>query len=204
MTVNRWNRSPGAIRRPASIYAASDFFEPLTSNSVIPPGFGGRFYFPTALGVIALQVVPDPQADGAAMTEDASETATMSTSQDETMTLTLKSLSDSRKWQYCELVFNYSDDRLRYLQHSPSGPVPDSTGGTTWTSTPWQQTYGAESVDKNGPQWWSMDDVGVMGSRTGDRGGVSMVFGATLPPPAPCGLRPAEYEVFNTAKTQYN
>lgn len=42
-------------------YAASDLFEPLTSNSVIAPGFGGRFYFPTALGVIALQVMPTPE-----------------------------------------------------------------------------------------------------------------------------------------------
>ncbi|NJN82880.1 MAG: hypothetical protein HC802_11775 [Caldilineaceae bacterium] len=41
-------------------YAASDLFEPLTSNSVIAPGFGGRFYFPTAEGVIALQVMPTP------------------------------------------------------------------------------------------------------------------------------------------------
>ncbi|MCB0726506.1 MAG: PQQ-binding-like beta-propeller repeat protein [Ignavibacteriae bacterium] len=40
------------------IIAESDFFEPLTINSLIVPGFGGRFYFPTANGFIILQVVP--------------------------------------------------------------------------------------------------------------------------------------------------
>ena len=30
--------------------AESDFFEPLTINSLTPPGFGGRVYFPTADG----------------------------------------------------------------------------------------------------------------------------------------------------------
>jgi len=32
------------------ILAESDFFEPLTGNSLTPPGFGGRIYFPTAVG----------------------------------------------------------------------------------------------------------------------------------------------------------
>lgn len=38
--------------------AASDFFEPLTINSLIPPGFGGRWYFPMAKGFMVLQVMP--------------------------------------------------------------------------------------------------------------------------------------------------
>ena len=38
--------------------AESDFFEPLTINSLIVPGFGGRFYFPTAIGFLILQVLP--------------------------------------------------------------------------------------------------------------------------------------------------
>lgn len=38
--------------------AESDFFEPLTINSLIPPGFGGRWYFPTAKGFVVLQVMP--------------------------------------------------------------------------------------------------------------------------------------------------
>ena len=42
------------------IIAESDFFEPLTINSLTPPGFGGRVYFPTAVGkgFMVLQVMP--------------------------------------------------------------------------------------------------------------------------------------------------
>ncbi len=44
------------------IIAQSDFFEPLTINSLTPPGFGGRVYFPTAVGkgLYVLQVMPKP------------------------------------------------------------------------------------------------------------------------------------------------
>ncbi len=38
--------------------AESDFFEPLVINSLVTPGFGGRCYFPTHKGFIALQVMP--------------------------------------------------------------------------------------------------------------------------------------------------
>ena len=42
------------------ILAESDFFEPLTINSLTPPGFGGRVYFPSAVGqrFMVLQVRP--------------------------------------------------------------------------------------------------------------------------------------------------
>jgi hypothetical protein len=36
--------------------AESSFFEPLTINSLVAPGFGGRVYFPTVRGFITLQV----------------------------------------------------------------------------------------------------------------------------------------------------
>lgn len=44
------------------ILAESDYFEPLTINSLMPPGFGGRVYFPTAVGkgFYTLQVMPKP------------------------------------------------------------------------------------------------------------------------------------------------
>lgn len=44
------------------LLAASDFFEPLTINSLTPPGYGGRVYFPTAIGkgFYVLQVMPKP------------------------------------------------------------------------------------------------------------------------------------------------
>jgi hypothetical protein len=44
------------------ILAESDFFEPLTINSLTTPGFGGRVYFPTAKDFIALQVLPAPES----------------------------------------------------------------------------------------------------------------------------------------------
>jgi hypothetical protein len=46
------------------IIAESDFFEPLTINSLTPPGFGGRVYFPTSAGkgFYVLQVMPKPAA----------------------------------------------------------------------------------------------------------------------------------------------
>jgi hypothetical protein len=40
------------------ILAASDFFEPLTMNSLTTPGYGGRVYFPTLKGLLILQALP--------------------------------------------------------------------------------------------------------------------------------------------------
>ncbi|WP_168566218.1 hypothetical protein [Crateriforma spongiae] len=40
------------------ILAESDFFEPLTINSLTTPGFGGRVYFPTINDYIMFQVLP--------------------------------------------------------------------------------------------------------------------------------------------------
>jgi hypothetical protein len=42
------------------ILAESDFFEPLTFNSLIVPGYGGRMYYPTNTGFMILQVGPAP------------------------------------------------------------------------------------------------------------------------------------------------
>jgi hypothetical protein len=44
------------------LLAESDYFEPLTVNSLTPPGFGGRVYFPTIEDVITLQVMPANEA----------------------------------------------------------------------------------------------------------------------------------------------
>lgn len=40
------------------VLAESSFFEPLTFNSLVVPGYGGRMYYPTASGFITLQVRP--------------------------------------------------------------------------------------------------------------------------------------------------
>ncbi len=42
------------------LIAASDFFEGLTPGALYTPGFGGRVYFPTGKGFIAMQVMPKP------------------------------------------------------------------------------------------------------------------------------------------------
>jgi hypothetical protein len=46
------------------ILAQSDFFAPLSINGLTPPGFGGRMYFPTAVGkgFYVLQVRPTPSS----------------------------------------------------------------------------------------------------------------------------------------------
>jgi hypothetical protein len=44
------------------LLAESDFFEPLSPNCLITPGYGGRSYFPTAKGFITLQVRPASRA----------------------------------------------------------------------------------------------------------------------------------------------
>jgi hypothetical protein len=48
------------------LLAESDFFEPLSINGLTPPGFGGRIYFPTAVGksFYVLQVMPKLAAAG--------------------------------------------------------------------------------------------------------------------------------------------
>ena len=40
------------------VLAESDFFEPLTINSLVVPGYGGRSYYPTNTGFLTLQVRP--------------------------------------------------------------------------------------------------------------------------------------------------
>jgi hypothetical protein len=40
------------------LLAESDFFEPLTFNSLVVPGYGGRCYYPTNTGYLTIQVRP--------------------------------------------------------------------------------------------------------------------------------------------------
>jgi hypothetical protein len=46
------------------LLAASDFFEPMTFNGLIVPGYGGRVYYTTGKGFIVFQVMPKPAAAG--------------------------------------------------------------------------------------------------------------------------------------------
>lgn len=181
------------------LYAASDYFEPLTTNSIMAPGFGGRFYFPTSNGVIAMQVEPQPTEYGAAMTEDDTQTTTLNSAMSgEPITLTLQTIDNSRNWQYCELVFDYGDAGQDIYSTSPLAPCDLSW----WDNLDLDQLaadFDANGVTKNGPEWWSMDTVGVMASQPVEVGGVEMVYGAVLPAGT---LGTPQYQVFNTAKTQ--
>ena len=129
---------------------------------------------------------------------NAAAQVTMTTGQGKEMTLTLQTLPDSREYQYCELVFNYGDIGNDIYSTSPLAPCSLDW----WDSLDVDalaQEFGALSVFKNGPQWWSMDEVGVMASVPVSVGGINMVFGAHLPPGT---LDTPKYAVFNPAKFQ--
>ena len=116
----------------------------------------------------------------------------------ETVTLSLQTLTDARDYRYCEFVFNYGDNGSDIYSTSPLAEC-----SVEW----WDgldldalaEEFAAESVTKNGPQNWTMDQVGVLASEPVDVAGVDIVFGAHLEP-GTLGTPP--YEVFSPAKTQ--
>ena len=122
----------------------------------------------------------------------------MTTGQGKTMTLTLQTLSNSRGYLYCELVFDYGEKGSDIYSTSPLAEADLQW----WEGLDLEQLAkesGAKSVHKNGPQWWSMDKVGVMASEPVNVAGVDMVFGAHLPPGT---LKIPKYTVFSPAKFQ--
>lgn len=131
-------------------------------------------------------------------TSNDADDVTMSNAQGKTMTLSMRTLPNSRGFLYCELVFNYGDKGNDIYSTSPIGE-PQLDWWDTLDLDALAMAYGAESVYKNGPQWWSMDEVGVMASEAEEVAGVEMVFGAHLPPGT---LAIPKYTVFNPAKFQ--
>ncbi|WP_169972703.1 hypothetical protein [Tautonia rosea] len=125
-------------------------------------------------------------------------TVTMTTGQGKSMTLTMQELPHSRGYQYCELVFNYGQKGSDIYSTSPLARA-DLDWWNTLDLDALAKEFGAESVYKNGPQWWSMDEVGVMASQPVSVAGVEMVFGAHLPPGT---LKIAKYTIFSPAKFQ--
>jgi len=128
----------------------------------------------------------------------AADQISMTTGQGKELTLTMQSLPNSRGYQYCELVFNYGSRGSDIYSTSPVAKA-DLEWWNNLDVDELAKEFGAESVYKNGPQWWSMDEVGVMASGPVDVAGVKMVFGAHLPPGT---LRIPKYTVFSPAKTQ--
>ena len=123
---------------------------------------------------------------------------TMTNGQGQTVTLTMQTLPDSRGFEYCELVFDYGDKGSDIYSTSPLAPCSEEW----WAGLDLDALateFGAQSVTKNGPEWWSMDEVGVLASAPVPVAGVDMVYGANLPPGT---LGAPQYQVFNPAKTQ--
>ena len=140
----------------------------------------------------------DEKPMGAASTETETGQVTMTTGEGKAMTLTMQTLSNSRGYRYCELVFNYGAKGNDIYSTSPSAEA----NLDWWDNLDLEalaKEFGAASVFKNGPQWWSMDEVGVMASEPVEVAGVRMVFGAHLPPGT---MQIPKYTVFNPAKTQ--
>lgn len=136
---------------------------------------------------------------GVASPAYSSKGVTVTTSNGKQMTLTLQGLNDSRGYQYCELVFIYEGNvGADIYTTSPLAPCSlDWWGNLDLTAL--AQEFGAKMVVKNGPQWWSMDKVGVLVSGPVDVGGAEMAFAAHLPA-GTMGI--PKYTVFNPAKTQ--
>ena len=129
---------------------------------------------------------------------DAEAEVSMTTGQGKTMTLTLKPLSDSRGYRYCELLFNYGDEGLDIYSTFPLAECSLEW----WDNLDLEalaREFDAQSVIKNGPQRWSMDEVAMMVSQPVSVAGVKMVFGAHLPAGT---MSTRSYKVFNPAKTQ--
>ncbi|MCB0192004.1 MAG: hypothetical protein KDJ65_08680 [Anaerolineae bacterium] len=169
---------------------ADDSYATIADPNVIEVGW--KLCIPAADGD---QVTDDGQMDAG----DETPTATMATGLGEEMTLTLKPLTESREYQYCELVFDYGDAGSDIYSTSPLAECD-----LEWWDNLDLETlaagFGANQVIKNGPQWWSMDEVRVMASEPMDVGGAPMNFGAHLPPGT---MSTPKYDVFNTAKYQY-
>jgi hypothetical protein len=138
------------------------------------------------------------QEQAAAAEESKGPSVMMTTGQGKTMTLTMQTLPASRGFQYCELVFNYGAEGSDIYSTSPLAKA-DLEWWNNLDLDALAKEFGAESVYKNGPQWWSMDEVGVMASQPVPVAGIDMVFGAHLPPRT---LELAKYTVFNPAKYQ--
>lgn len=132
------------------------------------------------------------------LAEDLAPSAKMTTGQGKEMTLTIQPLTGSRGYQYCELVFDYGDKGSDIYSTSPLARA-DLEWWKNLDLEKLAAEFGAKAVHKNGPQWWTMDEVGVMGSKPVPVAGVNMIFGAHLPPGT---TSMKNYTIFNPAKFQ--
>lgn len=150
------------------------------------------------LGKVAISLLLISVLSLVTQNDATAQQAKMTTGQGKVLTLTLKTLKDSRDYQYCELVFDYGDKGNDIYSTSPVAPC-----NLEWWDNldldALANEFGALRVFKNGPQWWSMDEVGVMVSEPIAVAGINMVFGANL---SPGTMNIPKYTVFNPAKYQ--
>jgi len=147
----------------------------------------------------ATKEAPAPAEPTATETPAASvPTAQMKTSFGEEVTMTMRYLPNSRDYIYCEMVFMYGDAGSDIYTTSHLEPC-DTDWWDNLDLDAVAKERGAEKAIKNGPQWWSMDEVDQMGAPPVSVGGVDMTFGAHLPPGT---MSTPVYTVFNPAKYQ--
>lgn len=128
----------------------------------------------------------------------AAQQVNMKTGQGKEMILTFKTLPNSRDYIYCELVISYGDIGSDIYSTSPI----KKCSVEWWDNLDLEavaKELGAKTAIKNGPQSWSMDEVGVMVSKPVTIAGVEMNFGAHLPAGT---MTIPKYTVFNPAKYQ--
>ena len=123
---------------------------------------------------------------------------TVTSAKGDTLVLYPHSLENARNYIYCELVFNYGDNGSDIYSTSPVAPC-DVNWWDNLDLDALATEFGAESVTKNGPQYWSMDFVRVLGSDPFNISGVMMLYGSLLPPGT---IGSAPYTVFYPAKNQ--
>lgn len=117
----------------------------------------------------------------------------------ESMTLTMQTVPDSRDFRYCELVVDYGEPHGSDIYSSTYHGECDLEWWNNLDLDALAKELGANKVEKNGPQKWSMDEVSMMVSQTVTIGGKEMNYGATLPP-GTTGI--PKYTVFKPAKFQ--
>ena len=152
----------------------------------------------SSISILALSVSIFTFSVIAADHSKAAPQVNMKTGQGKEMTLTLKTLPESRDYIYCELVILYGDIGSDIYSTSPIKKC-DVEWWDNLDLEAVAEELGAQQAIKNGPQSWSMDEVGVMASEPVTIAGVKMNFGAHLPAGT---MSTPKYTVFNPAKYQ--
>ncbi len=183
------------------VLAESDFFEPLTFNSLIVPGYGGRMYYPTGSGFYVLQVGPatrSPTTNGAVKMTDTKDV----TEQDEVRDFDFETLRGRR---YVELFAVGPEWITVYNSIGLSEGPPELWDHLDVDAAAKQ--LGVEKVVKNGPHWWMADRATLrFGVEETTVGGIGFRTAAKLPAfiAKSGGVEPPQYKVLEAKKEGVN